>query len=77
MIDERGKIIYVGKAKHLKNRLISYTRFNQLANRTKMMVSHINSVEFIIVNSEIEALLLESNLIKQFRIENQCKGGLS
>ena len=67
MIDECGKIIYVGKAKHLKNRLISYTRFNQLANRTKMMVSHINSVEFIIVNSEIEALLLESNLIKQFR----------
>ena len=67
MIDEAGKVIYVGKAKHLKNRLLSYTRFNQLANRTKMMVSHINSVEFIVVNSEVEALLLENNLIKQFK----------
>lgn len=67
MIDRAGKVIYVGKAKHLKSRLLSYTRFNQFANRTKMMVSHINSVEFIIVNSEVEALLLENNLIKQFK----------
>lgn len=67
MIDAAGKIIYVGKAKHLKNRLLSYTRFDQLANRTKMMVSNIATVEFIIVNSEVEALLLENNLIKTLK----------
>lgn len=67
MIDSAGKIIYVGKAKHLKNRLLSYTRFDQLANRTKMMVSNIAAVEFIIVNSEVEALLLENNLIKTLK----------
>ena len=67
MIDEAGKVIYVGKAKYLKNRLISYTRFDQLANRTRMMVLHINSVEFIVVNSEFESLLLENNLIKTLK----------
>ena len=67
MIDEKGKVIYVGKAKHLKNRLISYTHFEQLATRTKMMVSNIASVEFIVVNSEIESLLLENNLIKTLK----------
>ena len=67
MINSEGKVIYVGKAKYLKNRLISYTHFDQLANRTKMMISNISSIEFIIVNSEIESLLLENNLIKQFR----------
>lgn len=67
MINSKGTIIYVGKAKHLKNRLISYSRFEQLPNRTKMMVSNIHKIEFIVVNSELEALLLESNLIKQFK----------
>lgn len=67
MISDVGKVIYIGKAKHLKNRLMSYSRFGQLANRTKMMISNINSIEFIIVNSETEALLLENNLIKQFK----------
>lgn len=67
MINDVGKVIYIGKAKHLKNRLMSYSRFGQLANRTKMMISNINSIEFIIVNSETEALLLENNLIKQFK----------
>lgn len=67
MINSKGTIIYVGKAKHLKNRLISYSRFDQLPNRTKMMVSNIYKIEFILVNSELEALLLESNLIKQFK----------
>jgi len=67
MINSQGVVIYVGKAKHLKNRLISYSRFNQLPNRTKMMVSNIHKIEFTLVNSELEALLLESNLIKQFK----------
>ena len=67
MINEAGKIIYIGKAKHLKNRLNSYARFEQLSNRTKMMVSNINSIEYIVVNSDVEALLLENNLIKKFK----------
>ncbi|MBR1479612.1 MAG: excinuclease ABC subunit UvrC [Alphaproteobacteria bacterium] len=67
MLNSAGKVIYVGKAKLLKNRLLSYSRFEQLAVRTKMMVSNITSIEFIIVNSEVEALLLESNLIKQLK----------
>lgn len=67
MINSEGVVIYVGKAKYLKNRLISYSHFEQLANRTKMMVSNISSIEFIIVNSEIESLLLENNLIKELK----------
>lgn len=67
MLNEAGKIIYIGKAKHLKNRLNSYARFGQLSNRTKMMVSNINSIEYIVVNSDVEALLLENNLIKKFK----------
>ena len=67
MFNEAGKIIYIGKAKHLKNRLNSYARFGQLSNRTKMMVSNIDSIEYILVNSDIEALLLENNLIKKFK----------
>ncbi|GHT89196.1 UvrABC system protein C [Alphaproteobacteria bacterium] len=67
MINENGTAIYVGKAKHLKNRLLSYTRFAQMPNRLKMMVSNIYSIKFITTNSEIEAFILESNLIKQFK----------
>ncbi|MDR1391173.1 MAG: excinuclease ABC subunit UvrC [Holosporales bacterium] len=67
MINAEEKVIYVGKAKHLKNRLLSYTNFNQLANRTKMMISNIEDVEVTVVNSEIESFLLESNLIKELK----------
>lgn len=67
MINADSKVIYVGKAKHLKNRLMSYTRFDQMPNRLKMMVSNIARIEFIVVKSELEALLLENNLIKQLK----------
>jgi excinuclease ABC subunit C len=67
MIDVNGKTIYVGKAKHLKNRLLSYARIEKMQNRIKMMISNIHDIEIIIVKTEIEALLLESNLIKQLR----------
>lgn len=62
--DEYGDIIYVGKAKNLKNRVKSY--FTGTHNKkTQTLVSNIVDLEFIIVNSEKEALLLENNLIKQ------------
>ena len=67
MIDEFKAVIYVGKAKNLHNRLLSYTRIQNMPNRTKMMISKIKNIEFIITASEKEALILESNLIKQMR----------
>jgi len=64
--DETGVIIYVGKAKNLKNRLNSYLQINLLP-KTEQMVATAASVSFIKVNSEFEALLLEANLIKKYR----------
>ncbi len=61
-----GKLIYVGKAKDLKKRVASYfNRSNQLNRKTLRMVSEVVEVEFTIVNSEFDALLLENNLIKE------------
>lgn len=58
-------VIYVGKAKNLKNRVKSYfTNRNNADAKTKALVANINDLEFIIVDSEVEALLLEDNLIK-------------
>lgn len=67
MIDNNKKVIYVGKAKNLKNRLNSYTRINQLPSRTRMMVSNIDHIDTVITNSEVEALLLECNIIKSLK----------
>ncbi len=64
--DNIGEIIYVGKAKNLKNRVKSY--FTGTHNKkTQTLVSKIEDLEYIIVNSEKEALLLENNLIKKHR----------
>ena len=64
--DNIGEIIYVGKAKNLKNRVKSY--FTGTHNKkTQTLVSRIEDLEYIIVNSEKEALLLENNLIKKYR----------
>lgn len=64
--DNIGEIIYVGKAKNLKNRVKSY--FTGMHNKkTQTLVSKIEDLEYIIVNSEKEALLLENNLIKKYR----------
>ncbi|MEQ8809343.1 MAG: GIY-YIG nuclease family protein, partial [Imperialibacter sp.] len=68
--NKHGKLIYVGKAKDLKKRVASYfNRSNQLSRKTIKMVSEVAEIEFTIVNSEFDALLLENNLIK----ENQPK----
>ena len=67
-IDKDGVILYVGKAKVLKNRVSSYfTSINQQKNRTRIMVKNAHHVEFTIVETEADALLLENTLIKRFQ----------
>lgn len=67
MLDDRGQVIYVGKAKNLKNRLSSYFRQTGLSPKTQVMVSKITDINITITHTEGEALLLESNLIKELR----------
>jgi excinuclease ABC subunit C len=67
MYNEKSEIIYVGKAKDLKKRLSSYFRKTGLSIKTRSLVSQIKSIETTITHTEGEALLLESNLIKEFR----------
>lgn len=67
MLDEQQQVIYVGKAKNLKNRLSSYFRQTGLSAKTQVMVSKIADIEIVITHTEGEALLLECNLIKQLR----------
>ncbi len=64
--DRSGKIIYVGKAIDLYSRVSSYFNNKDLSVKTRALVENIASVETIIVESEIEALILEANLIKQY-----------
>lgn len=67
MLDSSGQILYVGKARNLKNRVSSYFRKSGLAPKTLALVEKIASVEVTITGSETEALLLEQNLIKSER----------
>jgi excinuclease ABC subunit C len=68
MKDGDGKVIYVGKAVILKNRLRSYFHESALEDRkTRKLVSNIADIEWIVVGSELEALILEMNLIKKYR----------
>lgn len=66
MLDRKGSVLYVGKAKNIAKRIISYTR-NGLENRLARMVAATASMEFTSTSTETEALLLEANLIKRFR----------
>ncbi len=65
--DNKGKIIYIGKAKNLKKRVKSYFQKKELDPKTEKLVQHINAVEFIITDTELEALVLEDHLIKKHR----------
>ncbi|MEH6607664.1 MAG: excinuclease ABC subunit UvrC [Pseudomonadales bacterium] len=67
MYNEQGDVLYVGKAKNLKNRVSSYFRSRGLNNKTVALVAKIADIQVTITNSETEALLLEQNLIKQYR----------
>ena len=63
--DKNDQLLYVGKAKHLKKRVLSYFNKNLSGYRTRIMVSKIHRLETTVVNSEYDALLLENNLIKE------------
>lgn len=65
--DERGTIIYVGKAKNLKKRVSSYFNKEHDNNKTRVLVKQIRDIKYIVVDTEEDALLLENNLIKQHR----------
>ena len=64
MLDYAHNIIYVGKAKNLKNRVRQYFQGNSKNPKTESLVSRIYDFEYIVTNSELEALILENNLIK-------------
>jgi len=67
-LNSNGKIIYVGKAKNLKNRVRSYFQHGKIFDaKTKALITNIANLEFIVVDTEIEALLLEDNLIKKYK----------
>ena len=62
-----GEIIYVGKAKNLKRRVYSYFHKQHDSVKTTVLVSQIEKLEYIITDSEVEALILESHLIKKHK----------
>ncbi len=67
MLDDEGKVLYVGKAGNLRKRVSSYFRRTGLSAKTRVLVDQIVNVEVTVTRTEVEALLLESNLIKQLR----------
>jgi excinuclease ABC subunit C len=67
MQDSRGDVLYVGKAKALRNRVTNYTQVSRLTKRLQRMVSQTRSMTIVTTRSEAEALLLEAQLIKRFR----------
>ena len=67
MIGAEGEVLYVGKAKNLKNRVTSYARGLGHSNRIARMIDLTRAMEFVVTATETEALLLEANLIKRLR----------
>jgi excinuclease ABC subunit C len=67
MIGAKGEALYIGKAKNLRRRVVSYTRPDRQPERIRRMIAATATVEFITTHTEAEALLLESNLIKQLK----------
>lgn len=66
-LDDSGTIIYVGKAKNLKRRVSSYFNKEQQTRKTRLLVTHIRDIRYVVVKTEADALLLENNLIKRYK----------
>lgn len=66
MIDRDGNVLYVGKAKNIKKRIVWYTKLDKLPTRLKRMVALVDKMEFIVAENEAAALLIENELIKRF-----------
>lgn len=66
-LDDSGTIIYVGKAKNLKRRVSSYFNKEQQTRKTRLLVTHIRDICYVVVKTEADALLLENNLIKRYK----------
>jgi len=66
-MNDKGKVIYVGKAKNLRNRVRSYFKSKVDSPKTEILVSKISDLQLIVTDSEIEALVLENNLIKELK----------
>ena len=66
MIDDKGVVLYIGKAKNIKKRIVAYSHLNKLPNRLQQMVAQIDHMEFIVVDTEARALLVENELIKKY-----------
>ena len=67
MRDEKGEIIYIGKAKNLKNRVSQYFRNSPKPAKVQAMVDHVDDFDYFIAMSEVDALGLESNLIHKYQ----------
>ncbi len=67
MLDARGEVLYVGKARALRNRVTNYTQVSRLSKRLQRMVAQTRSMLIVTTNTEAEALLLEAQLIKRYR----------
>jgi len=67
MLDEDGAVLYVGKARNLKNRVSNYANGRGHSNRIALMIALTRSMEFVVTQTETEALLLEANLIKRLK----------
>ncbi len=66
MMNAKGDVLYVGKARDLKKRVTAYTQPYRQANRIQRMISETAAMEFVTTHTEVEALLLEANLIKRY-----------
>ena len=67
MLDERDAVLYVGKARNLRQRVASYFRENHASAKTRSLVAHIHAIEVTFTHTEAEALILESTLIKEYK----------
>ena len=66
-LNDKGKVIYVGKASNLRNRVKSYFHSNYSNAKTEVLVRKINDIELVVTDTEVEALVLENNLIKELK----------